>query len=297
MPACETVCACKRRRDPQGRRRCGLVPACWRAKGCRGPESRSCLAGYRDHPPARLDAVCDVLIAVSQLLADLPELAELDINPLWADADGVIALDARIRLSASRPAGAARFSITPYPAELARTFDWHGRTLELRPIKPEDEPQHRAFAERLTAGDLRLRFFSTRRELPRSELARLTQIDCAREMAFIATAPAPAPAPDGASETLGVVRAVMDPDNIDAEFAIVVRSDLKGLGLGELLFARMIEYLESRGTERMVGDVLHENDAMRRLALAHGFKLDPAGSSAGSLRFVLNLQRRAAQAG
>ena len=89
----------------------------------------------------------------------------------------------------------------------------------------------------------------------------------------------------------------MDPDNIDAEFAIVVRSDLKGHGLGELLFARMIEYLQSRGTERMVGDVLHENDAMRALALAHGFTLDPAGSSAGSLRYVLNLQRRAAQAG
>ena len=148
------------------------------------------LAGYRDHPPARLDALCDVLIAVSQMLADLPELAELDINPLWADADGVIALDARIRLGAGRPAGAARFSITPYPTELARTFDWHGRTLELRPIKPEDEPQHRAFAERLAPADLRLRFFSSRRELPRSELARLTQIDYAREMAFIATAPA-----------------------------------------------------------------------------------------------------------
>ena len=300
MPACETVCACKRRRDPQGRRRCGLVPACWRAKGCRGPESRSCLAGYRDHPPARLDAVCDVLIAVSQLLADLPELAELDINPLWADADGVIALDARVRLRASRPGGAAHFAITPYPAELAGTLDWHGRAIEVRPIRPEDEAQHRAFAEQLAPEDLRLRFFSSRRELPRSELARLTQIDYAREMAFIATAPAAATdatAAEVRNETLGVVRAVTDPDNIEAEFAIVVRSDLKGHGLGELLFVRMIEYLQSRGTERMVGDVLHENDAMRALAQAHGFTLDPAGSSTGSLRYVLDLQRRAAQAG
>ena len=261
------------------------------------------MAGYRDHPPVDLDAVCDVLIALSQMLADVPELAELDINPLLADADGVIALDARLRIaptdahlrvdpnaarlrvSRTVSAGAARFAITPYPAELAETVTWQGGVIELRPIRPEDEPQHRAFIEQLAPEDIRLRFFSVRRELPRSELARLTQIDYAREMAFIAVRAQP----DGPAQTLGVVRAVIDPDNVDAEFAIIVRSDMKGRGLGHMLMHKMIDFLTGRGTQRMVGDILHENLGMRELARSNGFVVDAAGSDADALRVVLTL--------
>ena len=261
------------------------------------------LAGYRDHPAVDLDAVCDVLIALSQMLADVPELAELDINPLLADADGVIALDARLRIaptdahlrvdpnaarlrvSRTVSAGAARFAITPYPAELAETLTWQGGVIELRPIRPEDGPQHRVFIERLAPEDIRLRFFSVRRELPRSELARLTQIDYAREMAFIAVQSQP----DGPAQTLGVVRAVIDPDNVDAEFAIIVRSDMKGRGLGHMLMRKMIDFLIGRGTQRMVGDILRENHGMRDLARSNGFVVDPAGSDADALRVVLTL--------
>jgi len=243
------------------------------------------LAGYRDHPPAAFDAISDTLIALSQMLADLPELAELDINPLLADADGVMALDARVRLDPKAGAGAANFAIAPYPAELAETIEWHGETIEMRPIRPEDEAQHKAFAAQLGAEDLRLRFFSARRELPRSELARLTQIDYSREMAFIAVRTLP----DGSAQTLGVVRAVIDPDNIDAEFAIIVRSDLKGEGLGHLLLAKMIEHLRRRGTQRMVAYVLRENTAMRDLARAHGFAVDPKGSDSDALCYTLAL--------
>ena len=252
------------------------------------------LTGYRDHPPIDLDAVCDVLIALSQMLADLPELIELDINPLLADADGVIALDARLRIDpgAARPrigptpsAGAARFAITPYPAELAETVPWQGGVVELRPIRPEDEPQHRAFIEQLAPQDLRLRFFSVRRGLPRSELARLTQIDYAREMAFIAVQSLP----EGLPQTLGVVRVFIDPDNIEAEFAIIVRSDMKGRGLGHLLMRKMVGFLTGRGTQRMVGAVLHENHGMRELARSNGFVIDAAGSDADALRVVLTL--------
>ena len=243
------------------------------------------LAGYRDHPPVDLEAVCDVLIALSQMLADLPELAELDINPLLADHDGVIALDARLRVSRAAQAGAARFAITPYPSELAETVSWHGEVIELRPIRPEDEPQHRAFIELLQPQDIRLRFFSARRTLPRSELARLTQIDYAREMAFIAVRTMG----DGTAQTLGVVRAVIDPDNVDAEFAIIVRSDVKGRGLGHLLMRKMIDFLTHRGTERMVGSVLRENGAMRELARSTGFVEDASGSDADALFFVLAL--------
>ncbi len=243
------------------------------------------LAGYRDHPPVNLDALCDVLIALSQMLADLPELAELDINPLWADHDGVIALDARLRVARQAMAGAARFAIAPYPAELVQPVAWQGETIVLRPIRPEDEAQHRSFVEALQPQDLRLRFFSVRRELPRSELARLTQIDYAREMAFIAVRTLA----DGGAQTLGVVRAVVDPDNVDAEFAIIVRSDLKGHGLGHLLLRKMIDFLSGRGTQRMIGHVLRENGAMHDLVRSNGFVVDAEASDSDALHFVLTL--------
>ncbi|MBC7435393.1 MAG: bifunctional acetate--CoA ligase family protein/GNAT family N-acetyltransferase [Bdellovibrionales bacterium] len=245
------------------------------------------LAGYRDHPPAKLDAICDVLIALSQMLADLPELAELDINPLLADHEGVIALDARLRVSRKQEAGAARFAITPYPAELAETVQWNGEAILIRPIRPEDEAQHRSFTEALQPEDLRLRFFSVRRELPRSELARFAQIDYAREMAFIAVRSLS----DGTSQTLGVVRAVIDPDNIDAEFAVIVRSDLKARGLGHVLMRKMIAFLSGRQTQRMVGHVLRENEAMRKLAGSLGFEAVPSPSRASddTVFLALNL--------
>ena len=245
------------------------------------------LAGYRDHRPVDIDAVCDTLIALSQMLVDLPELAELDINPLYADQHGVLALDARLRLSATLPGGAANFAIAPYPQGLEETVQWRGETLLLRPIRPEDEALHREFVEQLSAEDLRLRFFSSRRELPRSELARLTQIDYAREMAFIALRPLA----DGSTQTLGVARAVCDPDNIEAEFAVIVRSDLHGQGLGHLLMDKLIRYLRGHGTQRMLGHVLSENRAMRELAEGLGLRL--LEQAEGELRFVLDLHASA----
>ena len=104
-------------------------------------------------------------------------------------------------------------------------------------------------------------------------------------MAFIAVRPCPT----ARLQTLGVVRAVIDPDNVDAEFAIIVRSDLKGQGLGHLLLRKMIDFLSRRGTQRMVGDVLRENKAMRELARSQGFAVDSAASDVDALRFVLAL--------
>jgi acetyltransferase len=131
-----------------------------------------------------------------------------------------------------------------------------------------------------------MRFFSSRRELPRSELARLVQIDYAREMAFVALAARA----DGTCETLGVVRAVADPDNVEAEFAIIVRSDLKGQGLGRLLLDKMIGYLRRNGTQRMVGEVLRENQAMRELARCLGLRADATATDGDAVRYVLPLQ-------
>lgn len=225
------------------------------------------LRGFRDTPAADQDSLHAVLVAVSQLLVDIPEVAELDINPLIVNPDGAIALDARIRLSAQAPAGARNFAIRPYPADLVETIDWQGRRLTLRPIRPEDEAQHLEFIEHLDPADLRMRIFYSRRGIERSELARLTQIDYEREMAIVAVAPGP----QGVEQTLGAVRAVADPDNIDAEFGVIVRSDLKGTGLGLLLMQKLIRTLRERGTQRLVGTVLSENQRMLALARELGF--------------------------
>ena len=243
------------------------------------------IAGWRDVPPADSAAVASVLMAVSQLLAEEPRVAEIDINPLLADAAGVIALDARVRVSEKAPGGAAHFAIRPYPAELVETIEWQGREVTLRPIRPEDEAQHLAFLAQLDPVDIRMRIFYSRRSIERSELARLTQIDYEREMAFIATAALP----EGGEETLGVARAICDPDNQDAEFGIVVRSDLKGGGLGERLMTKLIAHLRARRTQRLVATVLSENERMLELARELGFQLDAEQPEVGTRRIHLNL--------
>jgi acetyltransferase len=225
------------------------------------------LAGWRDVPPADLDAVVGVLQAVSALLASEPRIAEIDINPLLADAQGVLALDARVRVSALAPGGAAHFAIRPYPSDQVEAIDWGGQPLVLRPIRPDDEARHLAFLERLDPIDIRMRIFYSRRTIERSELARLTQVDYERELAYVATRGIGAD-----EETLAVVRAVIDPDNADAEFGIVVRSDLKGGGLGETLMHKLIRHLRERGTRRLVATVLAENRRMLDLARGLGFK-------------------------
>ncbi len=239
------------------------------------------LHGYRDHPPAQIKALYDVLIAVSQMLIDLPELLELDINPLLVDEAGVIALDARVRVNAAARGGEASFAIRPYPAQLEEHCEWDGQRIVLRPIRPEDEAQHLAFLESLDANDIRLRVFYSRRKIERTELARLTQIDFEREMAFIAEAYGP-DGPDGQPRTLGTVRAIADPDNLDAEFGIIVRSDLKSHGLGQLLLDKMIRYARSRGTQRLVASVLRENHKMLALAADNGFEFVESADAAPS---------------
>ena len=244
------------------------------------------LQGYRDVPPTNVDAVVHTLQAVSQLLADIPELAELDINPLLVNHDNAIALDARVRVSAARPAGAASFAIQPYPAALSETVRWGGQTLTVRPIRPEDEAAHREFVDSLSPEDMRMRYFHSRRRLERSELAQLVQIDYTREMAFIATAPGP----DGQPQTLGVARAITDPDNQQAEFGIIVRPGLKGHGLGQLLMERLIAHLRAAGTQQLVATVLADNQRMRTLAQRLGLSTSPNPEDPATLRLTLALQ-------
>ncbi len=227
------------------------------------------LKGYRDRPPADLNAICLTLIQVSQLVVDRPEIVELDINPLLADEQGVIALDARIRVAppgTTGTAGAKRLAIRPYPRNLEETLMLPGgREVLVRPIRPEDAPAHRSFLAKITPEDLRFRFLGVVRDVPPSEMARLTQIDYDREMAFIALAA------DGEPETLAVVRMVANPDGTRADFAVMVRSDQKRTGLGTALMQKMIRYCQTRGLHEIVGEVLADNQAMLNLARRLGF--------------------------
>jgi len=167
-----------------------------------------------------------------------------------------------------RQSGAERLAIRPYPKELEEIVALtDGRKCQLRPIRPEDEPNHHVLISRLTPEDVRFRFFGRVSALPHSEMARLTQIDYDREMAFVATL-----GDSGTGETLGVVRIVTDPDNETGEFAVVVRSDMKGSGLARRLMLKMIEYCRTRGTGSMVGQVLTDNIRMLKFVESLGFK-------------------------
>lgn len=229
------------------------------------------LAGYRNRPPANLDAILAVLIQVSRLVSDIPEIVELDINPLLADSRGATVLDARMRLALADRSGSTldRLAIRPYPRELEETIDWHGAPLLLRPIRPEDGPAHLAFFDALTPDDIRYRMFVRIRELQPSQLARFTQIDYDREMAFIATRKNA----DGVNETLAVGRVVADPDNTSAEFAVTVRSDLKGMGLGRIMMEKLIGYCRARGTGEIVGEALPQNSRIVAMVKKLGFEV------------------------
>ncbi len=243
------------------------------------------LCGYRDHPPADLDAVKLTLLKISQLVVDFAEIMELDINPLYADERGALALDARIRVTQTTQTGPDRLAIRPYPRELEESVALpSGKRLLFRPIRPEDEPQHHEFQSRLDPQDVHYRFFGLIREIPHTEMARLTQIDYDREMAFIATTPNGR----GKPETLGVVRVVCDPDNTKAEFAIIVRSDFKGQGLGRLLLEKIIRYCRARSMKEIVGHVLSDNSAMLSLAQKVGFQIKP-DQTGGEIEVTLPL--------
>lgn len=226
------------------------------------------LQGYRSRAAVDVEAVALTLNKVSQLVIDFPEIVELDINPLLADENGVLALDARIRLGANGK-HQTKPAIRPYPKKLEGPLTIRdGRTFQCRPILPEDEPLvHEMFAH-MTPEDVRLRFFAPMKKLSHQAAARLTQIDYDREMGLVAVAIDPE---SGEKRMFGVVRIAADPDNVRAEYAVMVRSDMKGQGLGYLLMRRIIEYAKSRGLTEVYGEVLRENTNMLAMCRSLGF--------------------------
>lgn len=229
------------------------------------------LKAYRDVPAADESAIRLVLVKLAQLAADVPEIRELDINPLLADENGVIAVDARVRVEAEtrvrRGAGHPRFAVRPYPKEWERTVMLNdGRGVFVRPVRPEDEDMFLRFVQRVSQNDLRLRFFAPVRDFSHAFLARLIQIDYARAIAFVAIDPE-------TGDMMGVVRLHADANHATGEYAVLVRSDLKGLGLGWELMQLMIEWARADGLKVVEGQVLRQNTVMLAMCEALGFEI------------------------
>jgi acetyltransferase len=227
------------------------------------------LRAYRDVPAAKQDAVAMVLVRLTQMAADIPEIRELDINPLLADENGVVAVDARVAVGqvARKFAGSgpANFAVKPYPSQWQRHLEVKGDwRVFVRPIRPEDEPLIHEFLRKVTSQDLRLRFFAPMKQFTHEFIARLTQLDYARAMAFVAF-------DEASNEMIGVVRIHSDSIYENGEYAILLRSDLKGRGLGWTLMQLIIEYAKSEGLKQITGEVLQENSAMLKMCRELGF--------------------------
>jgi acetyltransferase len=242
------------------------------------------LAALHDQPAANVEAVAETLVRVSQLRVDFPEIAELEINPLFADAQGVLVADGWMRLRAAGEAP-SRLAIPPYPAELIGRFDARAEALTIRPIRPEDAEGHGAMFARLSPEDIRFRFFATLRELSAEQIARMTQIDYDREMAFVAVR---APPPGQPAQTVGVARLVRETDDT-GEFAVIVQGEMRGTGLARHLMGRLIDWARAQGVREVVGQVLADNQPMLGFIRHLGFSLRHMPDDASVMEARLSL--------
>jgi acetyltransferase len=245
------------------------------------------LKGFRDKLPADLHGLALCLVKLSALATHHRAIRELDINPLLIDEKGMIALDARIRVEDPAKHPAPPSAVRPYPERWQTKESLaDGSEVFIRPIRPDDERFYQRFMSLMTPEDIRLRLFGPVRELSHEFLVRMTQIDYAREMAFVALRPQA----EGCEEMLGVARFCADPDYEKAEYAVMVRSDLKGLGLGWVLMRYLIGYAQSEGLKSLYGTVLKENATMIQMCRELGFKVeaDPDDGSVWTVTLNLN---------
>lgn len=220
--------------------------------------------------PVNLGNLAQFLVKISQIIVACPEIHELDIHPLLLNGDDITILDASVVIKGYEGEPQARLAIRPYPTEMEELITLKdGSKISLRPIRPEDEPFHADFINNVTKEDLYKRFFSDVGEFNHEALANLTQIDYDREMAFVAVDLSYAN-----PHIIGVSRVLVTPDNSDAEFAILIRSDLKGKGLGRVLMNKIIDYCKSKNTRQISGMTMPTNRGMLTLAQKLGFELD-----------------------
>ena len=233
-------------------------------------------------------ALVDVLLNVSEMISELPEIVEMDINPLIADDKGVLALDARIKAIASHQlAPYSHMAIHPYPHELAREMELpDGRRILIRPIRPEDADMEKDFFNSLSERSRYFRFMQSLQELTPEMIVRFTQIDYDRDMAFVAVSDEP-----DLPRELGVARYVINPDGESADFAVVVTDACQGKGIGERLMCTLMKTAKERGLHRFEGEVLSENAAMLGLVRKLGFGIESIAEHDDIVRAVKDLRQ------
>ncbi len=242
------------------------------------------LQGYRNRPAADMERLEEMIIRLSELLIDFPEIAELDMNPVLIKDGNPVAVDARILVSPLEVPSSLHLVIGPYPEEdESHMVSVDGRRIFIRPVKPEDAPLFTALFKVLSPTTIYYRFFGMLKELKPEMLARFTQIDYDREIALVAI--------DEDWETdrmLGVARIIGDPDGKTGEFAVLVGDAWQGQGIGSSLLEKCLSIAEKQGFQTVHGIVLHENRNMLALGKKLGFGIKRDADS-GDNELVIHL--------
>lgn len=240
----------------------------------RSTRASKLLGEFRNMPAVNMQALEEVLLSISEMVCEVPQIMEMDLNPLIVDENGAIAADARIVIDHTATTGDryAHMAIYPYPVHLIQEWQMSdGTTVTIRPIRPEDAEMEAEFVKNMSDESRYYRFMDTLRELTQTMLVRFTQIDYDREMALIATIAKE----DGSEEQIGVARYVTNPDGESVEFALAVGDNWQKCGVGRRLMAALIECAHQKGYRAVVGDVLSSNTKMFRLMSTLGFTIHP----------------------
>jgi len=237
----------------------------------RNTRAAKLIGAFRHMPAVNHAALEQVLLAVSEMVCELPQIRELDINPLVADEQGAVALDVRIVVETPPPRRDryGHMTIYPYPTHLVSQMQLpDGTDIVLRPIRPEDADIEATFVRQLSPQARYMRFMQTLEELSPEMLVRFTQIDYDRELALIAVV-----MQDGKEVEIAVARYGVNPDGDSCEFAIVVDDEWQAKGVGARLLTLLMEAAKAKGFKIMEGEVLAENGAMLSLVKRLGFSV------------------------
>ncbi len=231
------------------------------------------LGAFRSMPPVNVQAIESVLLRLSAMACELPYIQELDVNPLIADEEGAVAVDARVVVDyytlTADPYG--HMAIYPYPSHLSSRYQLpDGRDIVIRPIRPEDAEIEDTFVRNLSPESKYFRFMQSLQELTDEMLVRFTQIDYDREMALIVTTEM-----NGNEAEIAVGRYLTNPDGNSCEFAIVVGDEWRRMGIGTRIMMALMEVAKSKGLKTMEGEILTENSKLLSLARKLGFTIRP----------------------